>query len=217
MTFRELLASVDLAKVYKYINKKDSKSIVACDRPSMERTIDSYTRVVNELMQKPKARKYSMSIFVQESTDFFDKKKYADVCFLNPKYIAPPKGLKPWGGKNPPKGYYNVNDNKYSRIFATGWTPWSKIIDTPVINDAGYPLEKLLAEILWELTFYGWTEKKVKVHVKEISEKIKKAHKEIEAGKCIELPPKKRGGYKIVIPDSVSQQIIDIANKPKRK
>jgi len=215
MTFRELLKTVDLNEVYRYINKKDSKNIAACDRPSMEQTIGSYTRVVNELIQKPKARKYSMSILVRETKDFFDKHKYADVCFLNPKYIAPPKGLKPWGGKNPPAGHYNVNNNKYSRIFAMGWTPWSKIIDTPVINDAGYSPERLLAEILWELTYYGWTEEMVNINVKEISKNVKKARKEIKAGKCIELPPKKKGGYKIVIPDSVSQQIVGVANKQK--
>lgn len=220
MTLRQLLESVDLGKMFVLINKKDSKNAAKCDRPSMEQTTSSYNAVVNELLGKPKARKYSMPILVKESEDWFDKHKYADVCFLNPKYVAPKKGLKPWGGtrgKKIPKGHYNCNDNKHNKTFAMGWTPWSKLIDTPVINEAGYTDEKVLAEILWELTFYGWTEKKVDVRVKEIEGKIKEAIKEVKQGKCIELPPKKKGGYKVVIPDIVAKQLKDIAEKESKK
>jgi hypothetical protein len=131
--------------------------------------------------------------------------------------VAPPKGAKPWGGKNPPKGHYNCNLSKHNRVFAMGFVPWSKLIDTPVINKAGFSNEQLLAEILWEFTFYGWTEKRVEKRIDEIEGKIKEAIKEIDAGKCVELPPKKEGGFKVVIPDSVSQQIISITNKNKKK
>ena len=220
MTLRELLMSVDLNEVYRLINKEDSKNVAACDRPSIKKTVDSYTDVVNELLSKPKVCAYKMDWVVKESLDIFDKVMYADVSFLNKKYIAPAKGLKPWGGekgKKIPRGHYNCNDNKYNQYFACGFTPWSKIIDTPVINEAGYTLERVVAEILWEMTFYGWTEKKVDVHIKDIKVKIDKAMKQVKEGKCIELPSKKKGGYNIVIPDIVSSQIIDIANKIKKK
>lgn len=220
MTLREALMSVDLNEVYRLINKKDSRNIAACDRPAMEQTVSSYTHVVKELLSKPRVRPYSMNWVVKESVDFFDKKKYADVCFLNKKYVAPAKGLKPWGGVKGhkiPKGHYNCNANKHSQYFACGFTPWSKIIDTPIINEAGYPMERVVSEILWEMTFYGWTEEKTNANVKTIKSRIDEAVKEVKEGKCIELPPKKKGGFKVVIPDSVSTQIVNIANKLGKK
>jgi len=215
MTLRQALMSVDLDEVYRLINKKDSEIEPKSKAPTLQQTVDAYTSVVKELLEKPRTRKYSMSILVHEAEDWFDKHKYADVCFLNPRYVAPPKGAKPWGGnKFPKKGkYYNCNLNKHNKTFAMGFTSWSKIIDTPIINDAKYSMEKVVAEILWELTFYGWTEKKCDDHAEEIKGKLKEAMKEIKEGKCIELPPKKKGGYKIVIPDCVSKQIVDIANQ----
>ena len=216
MTLRQLLKAVDLDKVFFLINKKDCKDLAR--RPTMEQTTSSYRAVVYELLEKPKARKYHMPILVRESEDWYDKHKYADVCFLNPKYVAPPKGYKPWGGnKNMPAKHYNCNLNKHNKTFAMGFTPWSKLIDTPIVNEAGYANESVLAEILWELTFYGWTENRVNLKVKEIEGSLDQAMKEIKAGKCIELPPKKKGGYKIVIPDCVTKQITEITNKLSKK
>jgi hypothetical protein len=143
---------------------------------------------------------------VKKELDWYDNHTYIDVCFLNNRYVAPPKYAKPWGGKNPPKGHYNCNLSKYNKVFAMGFTAWSKLIDTPIVNEAELSSEELAAEILWELTFYGWTEKRVNSHVEGIKTKISKAVKEIK------LPPQKKGGYKIVIPDSVAKQIIDISN-----
>lgn len=220
MTLREALKTANLDEVYRLINEKDSQNEVECDRPTLDTTVRAYTHVVEELLSKPKTKAYKLPWLIQESVDPFDGKKYADVCFLNPKYVAPKKGLKPWGGvkgKKIPKGHYNCNLNKHNKTFACGFTPWSQVIDTPIVNEAGFPLEKVLAELLWELTFYGWTESRVKENVKEIEGRISEAVKEIKEGKCVELPPSKDGKFKIVIPDSVSKQFIDIANKRKKQ
>lgn len=216
MTLRELLHLADLDAVYMLINKKDSSFEPKSDAHSLSQTTKAYTSVVCELMKKPKVRKYSMPILVQVSKDPFDKHEYPDVCFLNPRYVAPPKGYKPWGGnKNLPPKHYNCNLNKHSKTFAMGFVPWSKIIDTPVLNKCGFSNEQLLAEILWELTFYGWTEKIVEKTTNGVKLRLDEAMKEVKEGKYIELPPKKKGGCKIVVPDCVSQQLLDIINKRK--
>jgi len=216
MTLRQALQTVDLNKVYKIINDKDQSYVAECDRTPIEVTVKSYSAVINELLGKPKVKAQKMPWVVREAVDFFDKKKYPDVCFLNKSYVAPKKGLKPWGGKRGekvPKGYYNANLSKHSKYFAAGMTPWSKVIDTPIVNEAGYSLEKIVAEILWEMTFYGWTEKKVENKCNEISGRINEAMKDIKEGKFVEIPPKQKSGYTVVIPDTVSKQIIDIKNK----
>jgi len=181
--------------------------------PTLEQTTAAYKPVIVELQRKPKTRKYSMPILVKLSEDWFDHHKYPDVCFLNPTYVAPRKNLKPWGGKNPPKGHYNCNLRKHSETYAMGFTPWSKIIDTPVVNEGGFSNEQLLAEILWELTFYGWTEARVNKKTKELEKSFAAAIKESKEGKCTTLPAKKKGGFKVVIPNSVSKQIADIMKK----
>ncbi len=221
MTLREAIMSSELAKVYAAINKKDSGNAAACDRPTMTQTIHAYSGVVKELLAKPRVKAYKMPWLVREQTDFLDKIKYLDVSYLNPNYVAPKAGLKPWGGmgKNPkiPKGHYNCNADKHNKTFAAGWTPWSKVIDTPIINETKYPIERVVAEILWEMTFYGWTESRAKDSVKSLKGRLKSALKEIKDGKCVEIPPTKKGGFKIVIPDSVSGDIIDIVNKEATK
>ncbi len=212
MTLREALRKVDRQKVFDIIHARDSGNAAACDRPSWLQVTSSYTKVIEELIGKPKARKYSMSIVVKYNTDPFDKHRYVDVALLNPRYTPPPKGAKPWGGKGP-KGTYNCNLNKYNKYFSLMGVRWSKIIDTPVVFEAKITLEKAIAAFLWELTFDGWTEEKAAAKSEEIMAKCKEAVKEIKEGKCVELPPKKKGGFKIVIPDVVSKQIVDIVNK----
>lgn len=195
MTLREALLSCNLNAVYRLINKKDRQYVAKCDRHTLKETIAQYEPVVLELLTKPITKAYSLSWMVQESIDRYNNTPYADVCFFNPKYVAPPEGAKPWGGsrgKKIPAGHYNCNLSKYNRTFAAGFVPWSKIIDTPIINEAGYPLERLVAEILWEITFYGWTEEKVMTKVDNIMEQVKDAKKEIKSGNYTELVPAKK-------------------------
>jgi hypothetical protein len=191
MTLREALQKVNRMDVFRYIHKKDSKNIAKCDRPTFKQTEAAYTKVIDELLSKPKTKPYKLTWLVQESKDPFDNKPYADVCFLNPDYVEPPKGAKPWGARNKkdkvPAGHYNCNDDKYNKTFGAGFESWSKVIDTPIINEAGYPLEKLVAEMLWEITFYGWTEEKTKETVKMIEGRLKEALEDIDSGKTIPL------------------------------
>lgn len=214
MTLRQLIHAVDLDEVYRLIHVKDSGFEPKSEAPSLQQTVEAYTSVVCELMKKPKIKEYAMPIIVEERVDSMDNCKYFEVGFLNRKYVKPPKNSKPWGGKNPPKGYYNCNLKKYNRVYAFGFVPWSKLIDTPVINGEKFSNERMLAEILWELTFYGWSEETVESNTEKIKTRINSAIKEIKSGKYIELPPKKAGDLKVVIPDCVSKQLLDIFNKP---
>ncbi len=95
--------------------------------------------------------------------------RQVEALLLNPKAVAPPKGAKPWGGANAPRGYYNCNLNRYNHYFALGGTRWSKLIDTCVVNEARLPPHAVLAEILWELTFFGWKEAENEKKWKELT------------------------------------------------
>jgi hypothetical protein len=42
---------------------------------------------------------------------------------------------------------------------------------------------------------------------------MKEVKKEVEEGKYLEIPPKKKGGLKIILPTSVIKQLTEISNK----
>ena len=182
MTLREALTSVDLDKVFRIINEKDQGYIAECDRPTLETTRNAYSSVVKELLSKPTAPPYKMPWCIREQTDWYDGHKYTDVCFRNPSYVAPDEKLKPWGGdgKTPiPEGRYDCNAEIHNEFFACGFTTWSEVIDTEIVNEIGCSLETAIAELLWELTFYGWTEEKQAEFVKEISDRLDEVKDEI--------------------------------------
>lgn len=212
MTFRELLKTADLDKTYQYINDKDN-GFEGQAPILLSKTSFAYAKVVKELLSKKKTKPYKYKIFVDDAEDWYDQHKYIDVSLLNPRYVAPSIGLKPWGGapgQTVPKGYYNCNAIKHNKRFAFGFVKWSELIDTSVINNTDRSNDQILGEILWELTFYGWTEKRVEKTWNVIDQRVKEAKQEVKEGKCIEILPKKEGGKKIVIPDSVIKQLKDI-------
>ena len=147
-------------------------------KASVEVVRKAYSSVIRELLAFPKQRAGRMPICVREVTD--QGEKSYDVAFLNPAYIQPPKGLKPWGGKNPPKGHYNCNANKFNQYFSFGYTEWHKLIDTEVRYDNTLTESQVLAEILWELTFNGWTAAACKKAVKKLEKLLSEAVSEIK-------------------------------------
>ena len=225
MTLRQALKLVNREKVYKLIYQKDNHNEPGCGH-TLEQIRVSYTHVIKELLSKPKSRRpYKYPWHLQNRKDSFDNTMYVDVSFLNPNYEAPPKGLKPWGNmmagcRNtclnydaPPKGHYNCNASKYSKFFAAGLTPWKKIVDAEIVFKGTFSLEKIVAEILWEITFYGWTETQVENRVAYIKGSIGEAVKKIKAGKYIEIPPDEKGGYKIIVPDIVTKQLKEMTDR----
>ena len=201
MTFRQLLAKVQAEcpeKLYAYLFSRDKD--IAFRRAGQFEAAASDLRDSKSDPPEPRSRAYRYPILVRMTRQ--DGESYADVSLFNTKAVPPPKGLRPWGGK-PPKGYYNCNLSKYSPRFAFGYTSWSKIIDTPVINRARLKNHELLAVILWELTFNGWTEEQCNDSMQMLKEKLDEARKDIKAGRCIVLPKKGEKGFNIVIPDSV--------------
>jgi hypothetical protein len=222
-TLRNILDGMyDYTGIYKYINKKDQGYAGESDRPTLIQTQSQYSPVIAELIGKKKATPFKFPIYVDMEKDICDKHKYVSVYLINPKYVKPPKGLKPWGaikGEKVPKGHYNINADKYNKKFAFGFTSWSKIIDTPVIADNSVKhlsTNAILGEILWELTFYGWSEEKHKESMDKLEERLAQSIKEIEEGECVELLPAKEGKWKIVVANNVVEDLNKIFKKKKK-
>ena len=143
----------------------------------------AYKRVAAELLRKRKFRSRMPVVFeriVEED------ESYINVSLLNTRYVAPPENLKPWGGRNPPTGYYNVNLNKHIKYFAFG-SNWTEYVNAKVINSANLTVDQLVAEFLWEITFYGFSEKQSKNFFKSLTTRTKKIKKDIKYLKSIDL------------------------------
>ena len=217
MTLREALKFVDLDAVYDIIHRRDSTNEAKCDRPTTAAVVKNYGAVVKELLGKPKVKAYPMPIVVTAAVDPFDKTPFVDVYLRNRRYVKPPKGKEPWGGvrgKKVPAGKYNCNLSKYNLRYSLMGVRWSKLIDTQIENNDGYSNEQAIASILWELTFDGWTEAMSAKKNDWLQERLKESMQEVKDGKCVTLPPKNKGGLKVIIPDSVTKSIMDIINKP---
>lgn len=217
MTLRELLQRASFQEVFEYINEKDN-SYPNKKPVSVKVTVNAYMPVIKELLSKPLAKAYPKHIHVEEVID--DGEKYADVYLVNTNYVAPKPGLKPWGGSKGskiPKGHYNCNLEKYNKRFAFGFVKWGKLIDTPIENHTSYDNNKLLAEILWELTFYGWTEANIDKTMQMITGRVNEAKKQIKSGKYKEISSPCGNGIKIIVPDCVQKQLDDISDDLKRK
>lgn len=167
-TLRELIVQCNLAEVYVLLFNKHK---LLKTEHSLNDYIDVYKNVIIQLMLKP-IKKTSMPFHVsRESYLFGESDMTYHVCFLNPKYKKPLKGTKPWCGRNPPNGYFNANLNKYNKYFAVIENDWTKLINADVVvaNSARESsIEVVVAEILWQITFSGFSEKKVTQFIKNL-------------------------------------------------
>lgn len=189
-TLRELFVKCDLMKVYTLLHSKhiDSNPDSSKANYSLNGCIDAYKNVIIQMMLKP-VKKAQMPLHVSYENDSFGDENgmmYYHVCFLNPKYEAPPKGAKPWGGSNHPDGYYNVNLKKYNQYFAVVGNDWTQLVNADVVvaeSATNAANEVLVAEILWEITFYGFSEKKADQFFKNLNKSLKKEKKSISKKK----------------------------------
>lgn len=166
MTLRELILNWSkddraIFQLFKYLNEIDDMR--ADSKCSLFNTLSAYSPVIGGLMLKPvKTGVMPIVLTTINDTDLHDKPiEYVNVSRRNPNYIDPPENLKPWGcwgDESPPEGFYNANDDKYSKWFSL-LAPWGDMIDAEIENDSKLtnPTE-ILGEILYEITWHGYTE-----------------------------------------------------------
>ena len=180
ITLRQLIQQVSQSEtetLIAYLCKKDESSLSkSAPAPTVRK---AYTSVMREFLAMPKQRQGKMPIFLHIVKDHYDRQEYCDVCFLNSNFTPPPQGLKPWGGRAP-KGHYNCNANKYNQYYAFGYEKWSALVDTPIVNATSLSPVEQLAEILWEVTFHGWTAKASERAVNKITKGLESAVKECQ-------------------------------------
>lgn len=192
-TLRDLFLNCNLMSVYTMLYHRHTNGNTPAHNNSYSYhdCLDAYKGVIIQMLLKPiKKTKAAMPLYVSYQKEEYDgsDESYYNVSFLNLKYEEPPKNHKPWGGSNHPEGYYNCNLNKYNKFFAVIGSNWNQLINADVILDqsaidTNITNEQLVAEILWEITFFGFTEKKVKKFVDDINKSAKKVKKSLSKKK----------------------------------
>lgn len=161
MTLRELLHVVmDTGNLYKvcdiiydkYYNQEWSEK-----EHDKDEVRDSYTKVVRELLELPECKPVDNTfndvykICIREAIDDLDPEniiKYIDVCLYLPKD---------------------------EETYAIDTMSWAKLIDMYLDDTVGLPSREIVAHILWEITFYGFTNKalgEARHRLEELSRRI---------------------------------------------
>lgn len=143
ITLRDLIDQCDEGDVIAALDRKANST----DGPT---TQERYSAVIDELWHLPPT-KPGLPIFLDHHWDE-DYVTYIDVALWNTAWTPAPPGGDP-------------HCEAHSQVLGMGLTPWSELIDAAiyvsdldVIHDLCPTLPDVLAEVLWELTFYGWSD-----------------------------------------------------------
>ena len=79
---------------------------------------------------------------------------------------------------------YMVLRDSTTDLYAADLTPWRELIDLNIINETDKSMHEVIACILWEITFWGWTDQEVANE----RNKLKKTIEDIESGKEHVIP-----------------------------
>ena len=165
MTFRDCLKSAQLEGVLAALAARHK----AGDLPA--RT-EAYRSVVESLLALPASVPPDANPIIV----LVGGEEGCDAHLRNLQHVAPPEGLQPWGcdeGEAPPEGFYNANDSRYSASFGMGLTPRVELIDRPLLVEGPeIPLEQVAAELLWEVTFYGFRDEEVAGTLSELKKTV---------------------------------------------
>lgn len=135
---------------------------------------ETYRGVIATLLAKPPSppRYPVLFQFVEE-----EEGQYIDLSFLNTAYEEPPKDLKPYycgEGEAPPAGHYDLTRDVYQQTFSMSFCKWDEVIDASLwidserVRELVPTLEKAAAFLLWELTFFSFSEEETQKKWAEI-------------------------------------------------
>jgi len=188
-SLRELITKVNLKTVSEIIN--DFYTISESDK---EKTFLFYSRFRDDLLSRKvndtKEKTPVVIEFCSKEEEIHGDRDWFSVLCKNPNFIENPKdNLRAWGGKNEekndcPEGCYNVNWDGYQEFYCISGIDLQDDLDCPVYFLNDITLEKLkteeevVAHILWEFTFYGFTEKSVNEFWDETKRRIEEVDEE---------------------------------------
>jgi len=192
MRFRELIQLCSFDEVCRKLYRRHHRSEKTVDPVKLDKLNRAYGNAVRNLLALPKTKPaYPIAIHrVYEPSDKKGKRSAYHTCsFANPNYTPPPRGKKPWHGKSDdkddhPKGSYNASFDGHQKYFGMDLAPWEDLVDAKVLCPKNLTAETVVANILWEITFFGFDNAKA---IGEMSKLAEKALEETERGNGVPM------------------------------
>ena len=167
-TLRHYLETADLELVYELLRERHTLLASGDSTPG-------YRNVIHSMLALPPSPPPDANPITVEAYDELGE-HYHHVSLRNISFVDPPAGLKPWGCNKveaPPEGHYDANADCYAPAFAIGFCPRAELVDRPVVVEPEVLApEKVLAEILWEITFYGFDDAQVESTFRRLEEDV---------------------------------------------
>lgn len=163
-TIRDYLMSNPLDGILDYLDAKHKEFGHSPQR-------EGYKKVIESLIAKPKPEEKHILIAEWVEDQEYPKDSYFDISIKNPDFVkSPPLDSKWWGGSEDdehdhPEGSYNCNWKGYIEKYAFIGNEREKFaygsieVDEKSWKKAG-SWDIIVAEVIWELTFYGFEEGK---------------------------------------------------------
>jgi hypothetical protein len=124
---------------------------------------EAYNHSIEELLLLNPSDKQTDDFEIEVYLDTSDDPAFVHVHYINKKF----EGI--------PDEEYDINDDRYQKYFAMGFTPWNELLSLDVtVRECMKHLtpEEICAELLWEITFYGFTEEKMMEEKAELDRRI---------------------------------------------
>ena len=125
--------------------------------------------------------------YIKGGENSFNDEDYIDVAMKNSKFVEDPEeGLSAWGGSSKdkddcPEGSYNCNWEGYQRVYGLSGIDLLPLLDGQIFFADQETADKLkdkdidiLAAILYEFTFYGFSHASRQEFVDELKERMDK-------------------------------------------
>ena len=221
LTYRQLLQRSNQDVLLDILTEKTKLDYKAQDVLSEKeivvkalQTAEAYKAVIAAVLAKPVNERPSYALILTLGQDFWEDRTedYVKVSYYNSRVDWLPEGTR-----------YEQYMNNNCKYLGFGFDQWSFFSDCDVVLDplvviklgADNLLEKIAAEILWEQTFYGFTEE----HLTSFVEVLKQRAEDITNGKIetVKLKKKKGDKYEVHIPkDMLAPEKKKRSNKKKK-
>jgi hypothetical protein len=145
MTLRDLLKTCRYKDVFNFIYQKHYKDTHPKDK--IQEADCGYRRVFEELLMLPDKPSEEYQIHIYKKTDNLYGEEFIDV------------------------GLYC---NKDEETYAIDLTPWTDLIDAKIKTPTKLDDVEVVACILWEVTFYGFSEERITLERDELKRLIER-------------------------------------------
>jgi hypothetical protein len=153
MTLKELLSTCNYKTIFNLIYKKHLKSKSNTEVRKFD--LGFYSAWMELLSIKPQSARHAYNLYINELEDDLDEDSEPIIDIT-------------------------LRDVDKDELYALDFCKWSEIIDIQIENATSLNRNEILSEILWEITFWGFSQQRISSEQKKIQDSATSEWKDIE-------------------------------------